>query len=184
MLSATTARNMQSSSATPARLGSKSDIMRPESPRGRTGATGAMGRNCDTPTRSCPSSPTGDAIAWPWCLVMYSLGANKSPCDGPPAKNRKITRFARGRTCAWRAAKGPLAACERRCIIPPNATLPKPQAVSRSSSRRLNNGGNVMLQSHSHQEFVAGQKCTAQFNPPSITLCCQKTLLFLFVPAA
>ena len=83
------------------------------------------------PTR-VTSFRSGESIGCPCSSPMNDFGSNRSCCDGPPAINRKITRFTFGMQLGIRAADGLLAAR----TMSASASPPNPQAADRSIWRR------------------------------------------------
>src|SRR5258706_11296648 len=84
----------------------------------------------------CPAAAIGWApgIGWPLYLSSIGLGSKVSTCDGPPLRNRKMTRFTLGAKC------GPAGPAEGEDVlaprIPAKEVMPKPLPIIIKVSRR------------------------------------------------
>ena len=83
--------------------------------------------------RSVFRLPVG--MGWPWYLVSIGLGSKVSTWQGPPFRNRKMTRLALGAKCGAHFER-----TARQLVCAENAarpSIPNPLPIVRSASRRV-----------------------------------------------
>ena len=101
-------RMMAMSSASFDVHGSSSDICAPDWPcwRNANGLASSFGVPLMKAKRSPLTNSSG--TAWPSCFVSAGFGSKRSSCDGAPAMNRWMTRFALAAWCRLASAPGRL----------------------------------------------------------------------------